>query len=113
MTLKEHRTIISYLEEAHSTARENSNNPHETARLFIQAAGAETASQCLAAMIRQASWDGRISQKAKDWAASVELSPEWEKRVQDTYCDAIHKTHLSQIAEAMPKELEYALAFEN
>lgn len=110
MTLKEHRSIVSMLEEAHSAARENSNNPHETARLFIRSAGADAAAQCMAAMIRQASWDGRISRTAKDWASSVELSSEWKKRVPDTYCDTIHKAHLSQIAEAMETELAFVSA---
>lgn len=110
MTRKEHLSIISQLEEAHKAACENSNNPHETARLFIRAVGPEDAAQCMAAMIRQASWDGRISRQAKEWAASVTLSEEWEKRVPETYCDAIHKAHLSQIAEAMPAEMEVVAA---
>lgn len=107
MTLKEMRTYINALATAHAAARENSNNPHETARGFIRAVGAEEAAQCVAAMIRRASWDGRISREAKAWAQSVALSGEWERHIEDTYCDAIHPAHLSQIAEAMPGELDF------
>lgn len=106
MTIKEMRTTIDTLAAAHSAARENSNSPRETARVFIHAVGAEEAAQCVAAMIRRASWDGRISREAKAWAQSVALSGEWERHIEDTYCDAIHPAHLSQIAEAMQKELE-------
>lgn len=106
MTSKEMRTTIDTLAAAHSAAQENSNNPHETARVFVRAVGAEEAAQCVAAMIRRASWDGRISREAKAWAQSVALSGEWERHIEDTYCDAIHPAHLSQIAEAMQKELE-------
>lgn len=110
MKLNEMREIISKLATAHRETIENSNTPHETARRFIREVGAETATQCLAAMIRRASWDGRISRAAKDWAKSVALSEEWERRVTETYCDEIHMAHLSQIAEAMPKELEFCAA---
>lgn len=110
MMYKELRAIIDALESAHRASVGNSNNPHETARLFIRSVGAETAAQCVAAMVRRSSWDGRISRTAKDWAASVALSTDWERRVDDAYSDAIHMAHLSQIAEAMPKELEMCAA---
>ena len=110
MTLRELRTTIDALAAAHSAAQENSNNPHEAARIFIRTVGAEDAAQCVAAMIRRASWDGRISREAKAWAQNVALSGEWERHIEDTYCDAIHAAHLSQIAEAMPAELEFCAA---
>lgn len=110
MMYKELRAIIDALESAHRASVGNSNNPHETARLFIRSVGAETAAQCVAAMVRRSSWDGRISRTAKDWAASVALSTDWERRVDDAYSDAIHMAHLSQIAEAMPKELAFCAA---
>lgn len=112
MLLKELNAILTALETAHREARDNSNTPNETARNFIMAVGPDKASQCMAAMIRRASWDGRISRTAKEWAASVALSEEWERRIDDAYCEAIHMAHLSQIAEAMPKELEYVSALE-
>jgi len=43
MTYKELRAIIDALENAHRASVGNSNNPRETARLFIRAVGAETA----------------------------------------------------------------------
>lgn len=113
MYLKELRNIISALETAHCESCDNSNTPNETARLFIKSVGFETASQCMAAMIRRASWDGRISRTAKAWANGVEISAEWARRIDDAYSEVIHMAHLSQIAEAMPKELDYALAFQN
>ena len=112
MTLKELRGIVSALETAHRTSRDNSNTPNETARLFIKAVGADTAAQCVAAMVRRCSWDGRISRYAREWASGVALTAEWERRVDDVYTNSIHMAHLSQIVEAMPKELEYIAAEE-
>lgn len=112
MLLKELRSTITALESAHNESRDNSNTPNETARNFIIAVGPDTAIQCVAAMIRRASWDGRISRTAKSWAASVNLSDEWTRRINDAYCEAIHTAHLSQIAECMEKELEYIAAME-
>lgn len=106
MYIKELRSIITKLEDAHKVACENSNTPQETVRRFIQEVGSATSTQCVAAMVRRASWDGRISRDAKAWANSVELSEEWEKRIDDAYCNAIHMAHLSQIAEAMSAELQ-------
>ena len=110
MTIKELRATLSALETVYTATRDGSNNPHETARTFIRSVGADTAAQCVAAMIRRASWDGRISRTAKGWARGVTLSDEWARHIDDTYCDAIHAAHLSQIAEAMPAELEFCAA---
>ena len=110
MTIKEFRATIEALEAAHVETCNNSNNPHETARHFIRAVGADTAAQCVAAMVRRLHWDGRISRTARQWAEGVSLSEEWERRIDDAYTDRIHAAHLSQIAEAMPTELEHAQA---
>ena len=104
MYLKELRSIIKLLENAHQTARQNTNTPHETVCLFVASVGRETAEQCVAAMVRRASWDGRISREAKNWAEAVQLSEDWVRRVDDAYCDTIHMAHLSQIAETMSRE---------
>lgn len=110
MTIKEFRATIEALEAAHAETRDNSNNPHETARRFIRAVGADTAAQCVAAMVRRLHWDGRISHTARQWGDGVSLSEEWERRIDDAYTDRIHAAHLSQIAQAMPAELEHAQA---
>lgn len=110
MTIKELRATISALTAAYQDTRDNGGNPDTAARAFIRSVGADTAAQCVAAMIRRASWDGRISRTAKDWANSVALSAEWARHIEDTYCDAIHPAHLSQIAESMPTELEFCAA---
>lgn len=106
MTIKEMRSTIDALASAYQDTRDNGGNPDTAARGFIQAVGPDEAAQCVAAMIRRAAWDGRISRAAKAWAQNVALSEEWGRHIEDTYCDAIHPAHLSQIAEAMPKELE-------
>ena len=110
MTIKDFRATIEALEAAHDETRSNSNNPHETARLFIRSVGADTAAQCVASMVRRLHWDGRISRQARKWADGVELSSEWERRIDEAYTDRIHTAHLSQIAEAMPSELEFVQA---
>lgn len=110
MTIKEFRATIEALEAAHVETCNNSNNPAETARRFIRAVGADTAAQCVAAMVRRLHWDGRISHTARQWAEGVSLSEEWERRIDDAYTDRIHAAHLSQIAEAMPAELEHTQA---
>ncbi|MBM6924544.1 hypothetical protein [Pseudoflavonifractor phocaeensis] len=109
MKLKEFRTIIETLESIHSDVCSGSNNPRDTARRFIQAVGSDTAAQCVAIMVRRLHWDGRISRSAKARAEGVELSADWERRIDDAYT-SIHAAHLSQIAEAMPKELEFVQA---
>ena len=109
MKLKEFRTIIETLESIHSDVCSGSNNPHDTARQFIRAVGSDTAAQCVAVMVRRLHWDGRISRSAKAWAEGMELSEEWERHIDDA-CTSIHAAHLSQIAEAMPKELEFVQA---
>ena len=109
MKLKEFRTIIETLESIHSDVCSGSNNPRDTARRFIQAVGSDTAAQCVAVMVRRLHWDGRISRSAKAWAEGVELSADWERRIDDAYT-SIHAAHLSQIVEAMPKELEFVQA---
>ena len=76
MTIKEMRSTIDALATAYQDTRDNGGNPDTAARGFIQAVGAEEAAQCVAAMIRRASWDGRISREAKAWAQSVALSGE-------------------------------------
>lgn len=110
MTIKELCATIEALEAAHAETRDNSNNPAETARRFIRAVGADTAAQCVAAMVRRLHWDGRISRTVRQWAEGVALSEEWERRIDDAYTDRIHAAHLSQIAEAMPAELEHTQA---
>ena len=110
MTIKELRATIEALEAAHAETRDNSNNPAETARRFIRAVGADTAAQCVAAMVRRLHWDGRISRTVRQWAEGVALSEEWERRIDDAYTDHIHTAHLSQIAEAMPAELDFVKA---
>lgn len=111
MTIKEFRSSIEALEAAHAETCDSSNNPHDTARRFIRAVGADTAAQCVAAMVRRLHWDGRISRQSRQWAEGVALSEEWERRIDDAYT-SIHAAHLSQIAEAIPAELEHAQAEE-
>lgn len=109
MYLKEMRAIIETLESIQEETRTTSNKPHDTARRFIRAVGADTAAQCVAAMVRRLHWDGRISRTVRQWAEGVALSEEWERRIDDAYT-SIHTAHLSQIAEAMPAELEHTQA---
>lgn len=113
MTIKELRATIGALASAYEAARENGGNQDTTACKFIEAIGPEEAAQCVAAMVCRASWDGRISQAAKEWASSVALSDEWARHIEDTYCDAIHPAHLSQIAEAIPYAIKAAESVES
>lgn len=110
MTRKDLEKTVETLEAVHADTLQNSNNPHDTARQFIRSVGAETASQCVAAMVRRLTWDGRISRAAREWAEGVNLSDEWAQRVGEVYSDRIHAAHLSQIAEAMQAEIEFCEA---
>lgn len=110
MTRKDLEKTVETLEAVHADTLNNSNNPHDTARRFIRAVGADTASQCVAAMVRRLTWDGRISRAAREWAEGVNLSDEWAQRVGEVYSDRIHAAHLSQIAEAMQAEIEFCEA---
>ena len=110
MTRKDLEKTVETMEAVHADTLQNSNNPHDTARQFIRSVGAETASQCVAAMVRRLTWDGRISRAAREWAEGVNLSDEWAQRVGEVYSDRIHAAHLSQIAEAMQAEIEFCEA---
>lgn len=105
LTLNELRTTIEALETVYVDVRFADGTPAETVKKYVETVGLEAATYCVAAMVRQASWDGRISRTAKEWAASIELPEDWERRIDHVYSDRIHKAHLSQLAEAMA---EYA-----
>lgn len=53
MTIKEFHSIIETLENIQTETQTNSNNPHDTARQFIRSVSADTAAQCVAAMVRR------------------------------------------------------------
>lgn len=101
LTLNELRTTLEALETAYVDVRFTTGTPAETVKKYVETVGLETATYCVAAMVRQASWDGRISRTAKEWAASIKLPEDWERRIDHVYSDRIHKAHLSQLAEAM------------
>lgn len=112
MNKTELTAIINALETAHRAVANSTNRPADTARHFIAAVGIDTAAQCVAAMVRRAQFDGRISKSAKDWANALDLSADWGNHISYVYSNAIHPAHLSQIAEAMPLEIDYAVALQ-
>lgn len=103
MTRNELNRIIEALESLVALDVSAGRSPSDTVKAFCDGEGHGTAAYCIAAMVRRASWDGRISRYAKDWAASIELPEDWARRVDEIYSNRIHMAHLSQLAEAMAK----------
>ncbi len=75
------------------------NSPEMTVSYFVNNVGEEAAIRTIASLVNQASWDGRISDRNKEWARSVPgaLTAEEANRSR-VFTDKIHKSHLDQLA---------------
>ena len=81
------------------------HRPADTVAAFISEVGYQAASSTLATLINRHGWDGRISRRAKAWAAGISPAFDEEAAMQlGMYADdVIHLCHLDQIAVAMAK----------
>lgn len=92
------RDIIRIYEQTRDTT------PQNTAKNIIDELGTAKAREAMAVLIKNCSYDGRISPQSKDYWTAV---PSWEKAENEwlgvSEVDKIHRAHLNQIAEAMSK----------
>ena len=90
-TRRELQESVRALEETYKATRELT--PAETVRQYRETVGEELANTTVAILIKRSSWDGRISRRAKAWAAQTAEDA-------DIYT-TIHMAHLDQIANEM------------
>ena len=91
-------------------AYRSSKSPTEAVETLVTALGPDTAQACVATLVNCVSLrDGRISDKVRSWAQSVEAAPKhpvlWAMHIYgvDSY---IHSTHVDQIGDAMRRHTD-------
>ena len=101
------RDLVKTLEDLYDYNRGETsgplrNSPEMTVSYFVNNVGEESAARTIASLVNQSAWDGRISERNKEWARSVPgaLTAE-EANNARVYTDKIHKAHLDQIASVM------------
>lgn len=74
--------------------------PDDTAAALIQREGHDTAAVLLASLVNLYAWDGRISGRAKKWAATVPAALDENTARKYGVYTTIHRAHLDQIVNA-------------
>lgn len=90
-TNRELQESVKILEAIYNDTRELT--PIDTVNQYCKAVGDDLAHTTVAMLIKQNSWDGRISPEAKAWSDRISEDA-------DIYT-SIHKAHLDQIAKNM------------
>ena len=78
--------------------------PKDTIQECFQELGREKTEVTIASLISYHGWDGRISSRAKEWAASIPMAYD-EKAAEklSIYTNRIHMCHLDQLARECAK----------
>lgn len=100
------REAREQLVSAYTWSRDHGNTPEETADILIDAIGSDNAKEIVSACILMVgSWDARISDRNRKWAEETcEHSVEELNQISGFYCpDAIHRSHMDQIADVFRK----------
>ena len=102
---KAHKFAIQTLVEIHLDTRASSNKPSDTAALLIDRIGSTDAAEAVAlAIFCKGTWDGRISNRNREWAEDVlPLGDDIAKDGGIYYPSEIHPAHLDMIADAVRK----------
>ena len=96
------RGYVKTLERIQNEDYSSRKSPDDTVAAFVKAVGYENAATTIATLINRSSWDGRISGKNTDWAKTIDNALDQEAAVDlGIYTNAIHMTHLDQIADKM------------
>ena len=107
------RGYVKTLERIQNEDYSRRNSPEDTVAAFVKAVGYENAATTIATLINRSSWDGRISGKNADWAKTIDNALDQEAAVDlGIYTNAIHMTHLDQIAEKMRRNTPALMAAE-
>ena len=93
------RELIGIYEETRDTT------PQNTAEKIVSAMGTVKAGETMAVLIKDCSWDGRISQENRNYWQKVKS---WEKESESEFLgvsaiDRLHRAHLDQIAAELRK----------
>ena len=84
--------------------RANTTTAADTVAALVAEIGFESAREIIAAMVNaKGSWDARIDDRRRAWAADFAPSQEELNAAYIYYCDDIHPAHMDQIAAAMMK----------
>lgn len=102
MTYRETQKAVETLAEIYKATA--TNTPAETMAKAKVIMGADVVTETIAALVKNLSWDGRISQYAKEKLRPVECYV----CQGDEYLphDGIHTAHINQIAEEVGKPLK-------
>lgn len=103
MTKKETMDAITEILRIYDETRDTT--PKNTAQKIVESLGVEKAGEAVAVMIKDCSWDGRISPANKDYWQNVKS---WEKNSERETLDVVglsslHRTHLDQLAGELMK----------
>ena len=101
---REMNDALETLEAVYGTHIQQQRTPKETILECIQELGKEKTEIIIATLVNYHGWDGRISRRAKEWAAAVPMAYD-EKAAGKLglYTCRIHMSHLDQLAREMAK----------
>lgn len=98
------REAVATLEQIHAEHYTTNDTPAQTVEKYVAAVGYDLAAAVVASMVNRAAWDGRISNQAKTWAATIKEGHDEESANRlCLYSNKIHMVHLDQIACAFAK----------
>lgn len=107
--LKTMRSNVEQLDTIQSETVRDGGKVSDSVRSYIKAVGLDAAVATVATLVNRDAWDGRISSRNADWAASVEDAWDREAALEWSIYSKMHKTHLDQFAtELRMHGAEYA-----
>ena len=111
--LKAMRSNVEQLDTIQSETVRDGGKVSDSVRSYIKAVGLDAAVATVATLVNRDAWDGRISNRNSEWAASVEDAWDEEAATQWSICSKMHKAHLDQFAtELRMHGAEYAAEIE-
>lgn len=96
--LKTMRSNVEQLDTIQSETVRDSGKVSDSVRSYIKAVGLDAAVTTVATIVNRDAWDGRISSRNSEWAASVEDAWDREAALEWSIYSKMHKAHLDQFA---------------
>lgn len=102
---REMREAVKTLESIYGNTIEKT--PKDTLTECVAEMGLDKTKVTIASLISYHGWDGRISSRAKEWAAAVPMAYD-EKAAErlNIYTNRIHMSHLNQLARECARHPE-------
>lgn len=111
--LKSMRSNVEQLDTIQSETVRDGGKVSDSVRTYIKAVGLDAAVATVATIVNRDAWDGRISSRNSEWAASVEDAWDREAALEWSIYSKMHKAHLDQFAtELRIHGAEYAAEIE-